>query len=51
VKKWKEALLMAAQLSGFKLVDYNGWDNWNSKYSFYFILLGLELSKNPRRLN
>jgi hypothetical protein len=24
VKKWKEALLMAAQLSGFKLVDYNG---------------------------
>ncbi|CAM6023962.1 unnamed protein product [Sphagnum balticum] len=24
VKKWKEALRMAAQLSGFKLVDYNG---------------------------
>jgi len=24
VKKWKDALRMAAQLSGFKLVDYNG---------------------------
>jgi hypothetical protein len=24
VKKWKHALCMAAQLSGFKLADYNG---------------------------
>jgi hypothetical protein len=50
VKKWKQALRTAADLNGFKLDDYNGWDNWNSKYSFYFILLGSELSKNPHRL-
>ncbi len=51
VKKWKDALHMAAELNGFKLDDYNGSDNRNSKYSFYFRLLGSELSKNPRRLN
>jgi len=49
VNKWKAALHEAAKLNGFKLDDYKGWDNWNSKYSFYFILLGSKLSKNPRR--
>jgi hypothetical protein len=51
VKKWKDALHTAADWNGFKLDDYNGCDNQNSKYSFYFILLGSKLSKNPCCLN
>jgi hypothetical protein len=51
VKKWKDALCMAAQLFGFQLVTYNGSDKRKSKSSFYFILLGSELSKNPCHLN